>query len=180
MQLDASGASDGQTVVIKGTATTQLTDTFTIAPPSQPQGTVTYVITPSDGLLTLSSSDAKHRFSLGAVVGGIQTYKVVFDGSDPTDWTTPVLITVTAVNDYNRTDPHYTTLTITTDTTVAGPRHGVRQRLAELRRPDPRRQHARRLRRAERRLDARQRRHERGRPTPTPCGCSRRPRPARR
>ena len=40
-----------------------------MAPPGQPQGTVTYVITPSDGLLTLSSADPLHRFALGAVVG---------------------------------------------------------------------------------------------------------------
>ena len=81
------------------------------------------MITPSDAFVTLSSTDALNRFSLGAVVGGIQTYTVTFDGAVLSNWTTPVLITVTAVNDYNRTDPHYTTLTITADKTVVRPRH---------------------------------------------------------
>jgi hypothetical protein len=40
-QLDSSGNPDGNTTVIKGTTTTQLTDTFTIAPPSLPNGSVT-------------------------------------------------------------------------------------------------------------------------------------------
>ena len=114
-QLDASGNTDTSTTVIMGTSTTQLTDTFNIEPPSQPQGTVTYVITPSAATLTLSSLDA--RFSLGAVLGGVQTYRVTFNG---TNWVTPVLVTVTAIPTFQRTDPSYTTLNVTVEDTVAG------------------------------------------------------------
>ena len=111
-QLDPSGNPDGNTSVIKGTTTTQLTDTFTIAPPSLPNGSVTYVITPSDNLLTLSGTGV----TLGSIVGGIQTYKVTFTPNTMT----PVLVTVTAVNNFVPSDPHYTTLTITVDGTVSG------------------------------------------------------------
>ncbi|MFL5860054.1 MAG: hypothetical protein ACJ780_04640, partial [Solirubrobacteraceae bacterium] len=110
-QLDSGGNPDGVTTVIKGTTTTQLIDTFTIAPPSQPSGSVTYVITPTDNLLTLSGTGV----TLGSVVGGIQTYRIKF-----TNTTAPVTVTVTAVNNFVPSDPHYTTLTITVDGSVAG------------------------------------------------------------
>ncbi|MDA8440737.1 MAG: hypothetical protein M0Z51_18020, partial [Propionibacterium sp.] len=118
-QLDSSGNPDGTTTVIKGTTVTQMTDNFTLAPPSPISGTVTYVITPSDSRVVLSSADG--RFHLGPIVGGVQTYTVTFGlvhGADA--WMHPVLITVTAVNNFLVQDPHYTTLGITVDTSASG------------------------------------------------------------
>ena len=119
-QLD-NGAPDTGTTVIKGTTTTRLTDTFTVQPSSRPSGTVTYVLTPSDTRIVLSSSDA--RFSLGAVVAGAQTYRVticVVCGAGISDWTVPVLITVTAVDNFLVQDPHHTMVAVTVDGTVSG------------------------------------------------------------
>ncbi|UUT35874.1 hypothetical protein [Microbacterium elymi] len=114
VQQDAAGQPDGHTTVIEGTTVTQLTDTFTLALAHAPTGTVTEIITPTDGRVILSSTDA--RFSLGAVVGGIQTYLVTFSAADDT----PVTITVRAAVDFRRMDPAYTTLQLTTLGTGAG------------------------------------------------------------
>ncbi len=116
-QLDASGNPDGNTTVIKGTPVTQLTDNFTLAPPSTISGTVTYVITPSDPRVILSSADS--RFLAHDVVNGVPTYyTVTFTAADA--WTDPVLITVTAVNNFIVQDPHHTTLAVTVDTSSSG------------------------------------------------------------
>ncbi|WP_417374531.1 beta strand repeat-containing protein, partial [Glutamicibacter protophormiae] len=113
--LDGAGNPDNDTTVIKGTATTELTDTFTMALPSTPAGTVTYVITPTDARLILTSTDG--RFTLGAVIGGVQTYDVAFTAGN---WNDPVLVTVAAVDDFLREDPGYTTLQVTVDATIPG------------------------------------------------------------
>ncbi len=99
--------TDGDTTVIKGTPTTELTDTFTVAPLSKPSGTVTYTITPSDAFVVLSGTG----LTPGPLVNGVPTsYTLSFNA---TTYLTPVTITVTAVNDFVRTDPHYTTLAFT-------------------------------------------------------------------
>ncbi|MGH3049730.1 MAG: beta strand repeat-containing protein [Gaiellaceae bacterium] len=100
--------TDGNTTVIKGTGGpqgTELTDTFTVAPLTDPKGnTVTYTITPTDAFVILSGAGLTPQ----DLVNGVPTsYAISF-----TDLT-PVTITVTAVNDFVRTDPHYTTLNFT-------------------------------------------------------------------
>ena len=76
---------------------------------SPPSGTVTYVLTPSDSRIQLSSDDL--RFSLGAVVGGVQTYRIticVVCTNGESAWNVPVLVTVTAVDNFLVQDPHHT------------------------------------------------------------------------
>ena len=115
VQRDASGNPDTTTTVIKGTTVTQLTDTFTVALPSIPTGSVTYLITPTDARLILSSMDG--RFTLGAVIDGIQTYEIAFTAAD---WDLPVTITTGAVDNFQREDPSYTTLRVTVAAIGAG------------------------------------------------------------
>ena len=128
-QLDSSGNPDGNTTVIKGTTTTQLTDTFTIAPPSLPNGSVTYVITPSDNLLTLSGPGV----TLGDVVlrhPDLQGHVHQHDdpGPDHGHGGQQLRAERPALHDadhHGRWDGHRT-------------RHPLRQRRLELRRADPR------------------------------------------
>ena len=151
-------APDTDTTVIKGTPTTRLTDTFTIEPPSRPSGTVTYVLTPSDSRILLSSSDL--RFTLGPVVGGVQTYKVticVVCAAGVSAWDVPVLITVTAVDNFLVQDPHHTLVAIAVATADVGRDTTYDGVTGVARRPRPRRQLARCLRQAERWLHGRQR-----------------------
>jgi Ca2+-binding RTX toxin-like protein len=113
-QLDHSGAPDTSTTVIKGTATTQLTDRFTLTLPSAPSGTVTVIITPNDNRLLLAANHTD-RFHLGAVVDGIQTWVATFDAGNFDD---PLVITVTAKNTFTVEDPTYTVLVLSVDDTT--------------------------------------------------------------
>ena len=92
--VDASGASDGQTIVIEGTVVTQMIDGYTLTLAKAPAaGKVVKVrITSLDGRLLVSSLDTD-RF-----VGGVATF-------DEDDWDIPLLLVVRADNDFVVQDP---------------------------------------------------------------------------
>ena len=81
--------ADNATVVIEGTATTRLGDAFDVRLSVAPTSDVVVELRPSDSRITLSAT----RVTLNAG-----------------NWPTGVRVTVTAVDDLVRQDPHYTTI----------------------------------------------------------------------
>ena len=92
-----TGNQDNTTVVVEGTAITQLTDGFDVRLSITPTGPVTLLLTPSNDRVVLSGT------GLTAVAGG---YRLILSS------TTAVRITVTAVDDLVRQDPRTTAITV--------------------------------------------------------------------
>ena len=102
---------DGNTIVLEGTATTQVTDIYDVQlakAPVDSTGSVMVTIAPSNNRLCLTSSDAIrfHAADGSCPVLGT-TYTVTFTQAN---WNAPVRITVRARNDFVTEDPQSTTL----------------------------------------------------------------------
>ena len=99
--LDGANAQDNSTLVVEGTATTGLTDRFLLRLATQPTSAVLLQLTLSDLRIGLS---APGLTSLG---GGV--YQISIPAAN---WQSGVVVTVTAVDDATRQDPHDTTIAI--------------------------------------------------------------------
>ena len=103
------GSPDNTTVVVEGDTTTQLTDAFDVRLGTDPGGTVVVELRPSDDRVVLSGPAGSFSTVTQRSVGNAGVYRVTLDSLN---WETGVRVTVQAVDDFVRQDPHYTTITL--------------------------------------------------------------------
>src|SRR5262249_9751206 len=85
--------------------TTGIVDYYTVKLAIAPTSPVTISIKPADSRLSLSSSDPRFTTLTTAFGNTAVVYRVTFT---PANWNNPVLIKVSAVDDFARQDPHDT------------------------------------------------------------------------
>ena len=110
VELDSSGAPDSTTILVEGTATTGLTDRVLVRLATDPGTEVTVRVTLSDDrvFLTAPAGTITTVRARGVGVAGIYDIRIAAGA-----WATGVVVTLNAVNDFVRQDPHTTTLTAT-------------------------------------------------------------------
>ncbi|MGB7962679.1 MAG: hypothetical protein WCF12_06920, partial [Propionicimonas sp.] len=107
VQLDPRNAPDNTTVVIEGTTTTQLPDAVIVRLATNPGGAVVVRVTLSDDRGELSGPAGAFATYQARAVGRAGIYDVTIAAGA---WQTGVPLTLHAVDDFVRQDPHTLTL----------------------------------------------------------------------
>ncbi|MEY2518223.1 MAG: large repetitive protein, partial [bacterium] len=105
VQLDPAFAADNTTLVVEGTPTTELVDTFDVRLSIMPSGTVTVELRPSDDRVVLSGPTGRFTTVTPRSAGIAGVYRVTLDAGN---WASGVRVTVHGANDFTRQDPHNT------------------------------------------------------------------------
>ncbi|MEO6651293.1 MAG: hypothetical protein ABIP17_01380, partial [Ilumatobacteraceae bacterium] len=113
VQVGPDGSPDNTTVVVEGTTTTGLTDAFDVRLSTDPQSTATIELRPIDDRIELTGPAGSFEEITPRSVGTPGVYRVTLTGGSSGTWQTGVRVTVHAINDFVRQDPHYTTIAIT-------------------------------------------------------------------
>ncbi|MGB7818284.1 MAG: Calx-beta domain-containing protein, partial [Ornithinibacter sp.] len=108
VEQDRTGAADDTTIIVEGTATTGLTDTVLVRLATDPGAAVTVRLTLSDDRVFLTAPSGTITTFRARAVGVAGIYDILVASGA---WQTGVLVTLHAVDDFVRQDPHTTTIT---------------------------------------------------------------------
>jgi Ca2+-binding RTX toxin-like protein len=115
VEQDHSGAPDNTTILVEGTSTTGLKDTVLVRLATDPGADVVVRLTLSDDRMVLTAPAGTIDTVTARAPGVAGVYDITIKAGQ---WQTGVLVTLVAVDDFVRQDPHTTTITATS--TYAG------------------------------------------------------------